>query len=746
MKTIRIAALLLTIGILRAQGDGLIIVPPENRPPPTGHFSFTPLEVKHHRVSVTIDDQLAKTSIDQVFHNPNPRRLEGTYLFPLPKGAHIDNFAMDVNGKRMAAELLNAEKARKLYEEIVRKAKDPALLEYVGRGAFKVRIFPIEPNADKAVSISYTEILKADNGMVRYIYPLNTEKFSAKPIKQVSVTLSLDTTRPIKSIYSPSHNIEVNRHNPTKATVGYEETDARPDTDFELIFSRHQRDIGIDLMTHHDNSERYFMAMISPGLVTDKQAVLPKDVCFVLDTSGSMMGDKLAQAKQALQFCLQNLNAQDRFQIVRFSTEAERVFDSLQPVTRKTVARASDFLKRLKPIGGTAIHEALQMAMQQKKAKQGDERPYHVVFLTDGIPTIGKTDEASIINSLTGAGQSTRVFSFGIGANVNTHLLDKIAERTRAVSQYVLPKEDLELKLSRFYKKIAEPILSNVAVNITEGDIKISKLYPRLLPDLFNGDQLIIFGTYSGTGAATLALRGAINGKEKAFTRTVTFSDQFKNRFIPAMWATRRVGWLLDEIRKNGENKELKDEITRLARQYGIVTPYTAYLILEDEAIRDVPVAQRNMRELSTDAEAKRQAADNYGSLQREASSVSSRSGMQALHNAIDLNRLKYSKNRKQMHAPRGLAKGKERKTDGYRTPRTYTQQVRTINGRTFFQNNGVWNDSTAQADPTLKQKKIVFNSKAYFELLRKNRTAAPWLSLGRRVDIVIDDTLYQVR
>lgn len=741
-----LVALIATASVTFA--DGLIIVRPEHPDSaPAGHFSFTPLEVTYHRVNVTIKDQLAVTSIEQAFYNPGDRRLEGTYVFPLPEGAHIDRFAMDVNGASMEAELLDAEKARALYEEIVRKAKDPALLEYVGRGAFKVRIFPIEPRSTKPVSIRYTQLLAADSGLVEYVYPLNTEKFSAKPLQDVSVKVEIEAGTPLKSIYCPSHHVEITRHDPHHAVVGFEERNARPDTDFKLLFSRHTDDIGIDLITHRSGrGEGYFMLMASPGTLSDRTAILPKDLCFVLDTSGSMMGKKLTQAKKALQFCLQNMNAEDRFEIVRFSTEAEPLFGGLSPVTPAKLSEAMDFVDALKPIGGTAIHDALTKALELRPRVAGQARPYHIVFLTDGLPTIGETREERLVEAVSGADQHTRVFSFGLGMDVNTHLLDRIANDTRAVSQYVLPDEDLELKLSSFYTKIAEPVMADVALSASGSGIRLGKLYPHRLPDLFNGDQLVIFGTYHGSGPATLELTGRVNGRAERRAQQVTFPEEAHAPFIPAMWATRRIGWLLDEIRLHGESRELKEEITELARAHGVVTPYTAFLIMEDEAIRDVPTARRNMRELEADGVVRGRAAGVYDSLQAEAGEERLRAGQPAVYNSVDVQQLKYSSNRKQMTVGRGLAKNRTAADAGYKVAQSYAQQVRTLNGRTFYQNGTIWNDGTAQARPGLKQQTIAFNSEAYFEFIRRNAGAAPWLSLGTEVDVVIDDTLYQVR
>ena len=268
------AFLLVRAGLARADGFIVVREPPTN--PVPGHFAFAPLNVTYHRVTVDINEHVATTTVDQEFHNPNNRQLEGTYLFPLPPGAHIDKFSMDVNGTMTQAELLDAAKARGIYEEIVRKYRDPALLEYTGRDAFKARIFPIEPNSRKRVIIKYTQVLKGDTGTVEYTYPLNTEKFSARPLENVSVKVNLACNAPIKSLYSPSHDVEIRREGEPKATIGYEERNVRPDTDFKLIFSRGTSPVGVDLLTYRNSpDDGYFLLLASPGIESSASAPGP---------------------------------------------------------------------------------------------------------------------------------------------------------------------------------------------------------------------------------------------------------------------------------------------------------------------------------------------------------------------------------------------------------------------------------------------------------------------------------------
>jgi len=750
-----------------SRADGLIIIdeahwqPGPRHPHPLPHppRPYTPLEVKYHHVTVKIDGQIATTSVDQEFYNPNNQRLEGTYLFPIPRGAQIDKFTMDIGGKMVEAELLPAAKARAIYEDIVRKLKDPALLEYADRDVFKVRIFPIEPRSNKRIKLSYTEVLKADAGLVNYNYPLNTEKFSAAPVKNVSIKVELTSDRPLKSIYSPSHTVEIKRHGSLRATVGFEDNNVKPDTDFALYFAPEKDELGVNLLTYKTGSDDgYFLLLASPGMDTKDKRIVPKDVVFVLDTSGSMTGKKLDQAKKALQFCVENLNDKDRFEIVRFSTEVEPLFDKLVAVNAQNRDQAEQFIKGLKPIGGTAIDDALKKALALKTEK---DRPFVIIFLTDGRPTIGETDENRILATVQRADAGrTRIFCFGIGTDVNTHLLDKITEETRAFSQYVLPEEDLEVKVSNFFAKIKEPVLADPTIKFT-GDVRVTKLYPSPLPDLFRGDQLLLVGRYSGKGDSAVVLEGSADGKKQKFTYEVSFPrNADDHEFIRRLWATRRVGYLLDEIRLRGENAELRDEVTDLARKYGIVTPYTAYLIVEDEARRNVPMAMQTLPALSTDSLARKDAAANWSDFKSE------RAGSKAVSGA------RYGYELKNAQAPAVTAASsladanRALGVDQYYTNGSFAplatiipaedqsklrlaqnaQQGQFVAGRNFYQNNrNEWVDENVQKAQNLKRQRIQFNSKEYFAFAAKERRALPWLALGQNVQFVLDETLYEI-
>ena len=784
-----IAALLALTGGVRA--DGFIVIhnpppfappfppphPPFPRPmPPPRPYIFAPLEVTFHKVDVDITGQKAVTRVEQEFFNPNAANLEGEYIFPIPKGAHLDKFTMRIGDKDMEAELLDAAKARAIYEDIVRRQKDPALLEYTGRAAFRVRIFPIEPHSRKKVNIAYTELLKVDSGLATYLYPLNTEKFSAQPLKTVTMRVTINEDAPIKALYSPSHPVDIKRDGDRKAVVGWEASNTRPDTDFQLLYSTAATEVGVNLLTHKKEGEDgWFLLLASPGAdVMKSKDVNPKDEVFVLDTSGSMAGKKLEQAKKALTFCVENLNDVDRFEIVRFSTESEPFFEKLAEATQANRDKANEFIKGLKPIGGTAISDALDRALKMKAP--GATRPFMVVFLTDGKPTIGETDEDRIVAQVARDQRAaTRIFCFGIGTDINTHLLDKITERTRASSQFVLPEEDIEVKVSNFFMKIKEPLLTNLKLEFPAG-VKVTKLYPNPLPDLFRGDQLVLAGRYSGDGDGDLVLDGTLNGQPKRMIQKVKFSTgESGNDFIAQLWALRRVGWLLDEVRLRGENKELRDEIVDLARRYAIVTPYTSYLIVEDEARRGVPVASRSLQMLDRNEEAQTFYRKSWGDLSGKKDGYDgalagrqNRSLKEAAAPGVALEKAKteafggvIAGNSAASDAS-AVGAGASGSTGGYigksatklrgtagevqTTLANIEQETRWVNGKAFTQNGANWSDTTIQSvKADTKRNRVKFASNEYFDLLTSKPESAQWLALGRNVQFTIGSELYEV-
>jgi len=724
-----VVLLFLTAGI--ACADGFIIIPPQ--PHPRGK-RFIPLSIKYHHVEVDIDNQVATTKVDQVFTNENDRELEGIYIFPIPEGASISEFAMYVDGERVTAEVLERKKARDIYEDIVRRMKDPALLEYMGRGAFKARVYPIPARGEKRIQLQYSEVLEYDSGLCKYVYPLNTEKFSAKPIQSVSVAVSVKSNKAIKSVYSPSHDVDIHRKNDHKATLGYEASNVRPDKDLVMYYTVSDKDFGLNLLAHREAGEDgFFIMLIAPKYEIAKEDVIEKDIIFVLDVSGSMKKDgKLEQAKDALKFCVSSLNKGDRFGIIIFSTDVEEFDSDLLPAASKNVEKAVRFIGDLKSRGGTNINDALQTAL---KKDTDPERPRMIVFLTDGLPTVGERNVDAILKNVKKAeADSVRLFTFGVGYDVNTHFLDKLSQSNRGTPQYVEPSEDIEVAVSSFYNKISEPVLSDLKLDA--GTAKLREMYPGSLPDLFRGSQLLVMGRYKGAGKTDVRLEGRIRDEKYALTNAADFPRRSSaNSFIPRLWAQRKIGYLLDEIRSHGKDNELKDEIIRLSKKYGIITPYTSFLVLPDEEAEGMPVAVRGR--------VRREAFDRLSSDFRK-----QETGAAAVKSSINLGDMKEAK---AAPAPQVYAMSKPESTAGgtgivggqIRSTRGQHTEIKYVDKKTFFLKKGFWTDS--EYEPEMKVVKIAYGSDEYFDLLSEQPELGKYLALGTKIILCHKDKCYKI-
>jgi len=733
-------------GFIMVPQGGKIFPPPRPRPLPPPLPTPFPLEVVYHHVNVEINGQVAVTDIDQEFYNPTGIRLEGYYIFPMPAQAIIKKFSMYVNGKEMEAELLDAKKAAKIYNDIVRRQKDPALLEYMGNGLFKARIFPIEPHSKKRIKISYRQLLGQDNKTIEYIYPLNTEKFSSKPLKDVSINVEINSNENIKTIYCPTHEAEIVKKGKKRALVTFEERNTKPDTDFKVYYSTDNEQLGFSLLSYKKerNRDGYFLLSLSPGYDTREADVSEKDITFVLDVSGSMAGKNLAQAKKSLLFCIENLNKNDRFEIIRFSTEAEALFQKLTTVNKKNLSDARDFIEGLKAIGGTNIDEALSLALKMEKR---NGRPYMIIFITDGKPTIGKTQEDALVKKIKEANISgTRIFTFGIGNDINTHLLDKITQLTRAYRTYISPEEDIEIKISNFYSNVQSPILTDIGLDFGRG-IRVTKAYPQDLPDLFKGSALTVLGCYRGNGDANITLTGKVKGQKKTFAFTAKDgfksagdAESEKNDFIPPLWAARRIGYLLDQIRLHGKSEELIDEITQLARTYGIITPYTSYLIVEDEQenVRRRVIRDRHQtlgQIAGNDRSFERKSREEYSVLR------TSKSGSGGVRASKEVQQMNDALNIAQTRP--GEARMNYRDSEG--NVRNIAAQIKNIQGRAVYNVGKFWVDSQVQQQKNQQAKRIQFASTEYFDLINKEPLSAQFLALGKNIRFVMNNTIYEI-
>jgi Ca-activated chloride channel family protein len=569
-----LAVLVATAGL--AHGHGLLI--PEEK-------SVPPLAMLSHKVSITIEDQVATTKVEQTFRNHTDRPLEATYVFPVPKGASANSFTMTVNGKDVKGEVVEANQARQIYQSIVRRTRDPGLLEYIGTDLLQMKVFPIPAHGDQKVTLSYTSISGKTGDLVEYVYPLKTDGKATATLESFGIEATIKSQHAVQNVYSPTHAITLRRRGDKEVSVTFERNQGLLDKDFQLFYQLGDKDVGLTALTHRPISTEpgYFMLMLTPKVEMKKEYHVPRDMVLVLDTSGSMRENgKIDQAKKALNYCLNSMEKGDRFALINFATTVNRYKDGLLDVSTEQVDQAKKWVNNLDATGGTAIYDALESALALRSKDEG--RTFTIIFFTDGQPTVGETNINKILKNTFGKNTTnTRIFTFGVGDDVNASFLDQLAEGTRAVSTYVRPQEDIEAKVSALYSTISHPVLANLKIAPTN-EVSFSEVYPAQLPDLFHGQQLIVFGRFTGKGPSAVKLTGTVGMETKEFAYDFNFPDKTNDdhRFVEEIWARRKVGYLLDQIRTNGEKPELKNEVIALAKKYGITTPYTSWLIVPD--------------------------------------------------------------------------------------------------------------------------------------------------------------------
>jgi Ca-activated chloride channel family protein len=420
--------------------------------------------------------------------------------------------------------------------------------------------------------------------LVEYIYPLKTDGKATATLEKFGITANVKSQHGVQNVYSPTHALAITRVNDKEVNVEFERNQGLLDKDFQMFYSTGEKDVGLTAMMHRPvaSENGYMMLLLTPRIEMSAKYEVPRDMVLVLDTSGSMRGVKMEQARKAMKYCLNNLGPKDRFALINFATTVNKYKDGLVENTPDQLEQARKWVDHLESTGGTAINDALAAAQELRTKDEG--RTFTIVFFTDGQPTVGETNVDKILKStLARNTANTRIFTFGVGDDVNATFLDRLADETRAVATYVRPAEDIEAKVSGLYAKISHPVLTNLKVAATNG-IQFSEMYPPQLPDLFHGGQVQVLARFTGKGASAIRLTGQIGMETKEFAYDLTFPEKTPDDkgFVEPIWARRKVGYLLDQIRANGESKELKDEVVALAKKYGITTPYTSWLIVPD--------------------------------------------------------------------------------------------------------------------------------------------------------------------
>ncbi len=746
------AVVLIVVGTLwapcgPARADGFVVVAPRpDLPDPIQ------LAVRYHHVDIDVRDQVASVHIDQVFRNLNDREVEGEYIFPIPEGAAVSDFVLWVAGQPVHAEALDAQRARRIYEEIVRRQKDPALLEYAGRELYRARIYPFPPHGERRVELEYDQLITREGGLYKLVYPLSTEKFSSRPLESATIMIDLEADRPIRNAYCPSHDVEIERVGRRRLRVSWEASGTTPDRDLVFFYSLAEEEFDMRLLPYRPDSgeDGYFMLLASLG-ADDRVPVQAKDIVFVLDRSGSMAGEKMTQAREALIYCLEQLKSEDRFNVISFGSGVDAFADDLVPAGRGEIKRAVKFVRAVHASGGTNISEALESALA---ASFSGGRPGFVIFLSDGLATRGERDPLRILEQVAdrtrGSGARrgwapwqdrggkrgaprVRIFPFGVGYDVDAPFLDQLADEHGGSPTYVRPTEDLANVVRAFYDQVADPVMTGIEIEFKGA--RLVDLQPRGLPDLFRGRQLVLFGRYAGDGRVTVTLTGQVGGRTESYDlETHLPRRENESDFIARLWATRRVGALLREIRLYGEEPELVAEVRELGLTFGLGTPYTSFLV--DESDRPHPqidtyAADRGHRHPASDPA----------------------SAHAPVHAPVHAHAPAHAPAPAQLAATGQASFEFSREIEALRAaksdPGRVSERARRVGARTFHKSGERWIE-TGCPDPVRDGirdvHRVLFGSQEYFALLAEHPELARIFALGERVLFQIAGAWYETR
>ena len=549
---------------LSAQGwvDPVRPVPPTNI---TGR-----IERLRSTVQVSVSGRVARVTVEEWFRNNGPVMDEGMYHFPLPGEAVFSSYSLWQGDQELRGEAMDATQARSIYEAIVRQKKDPALIELAGQGLIRARVFPIGPGETRKITLKYTQLLDRAGDAWRFRYLGDRNRQSAPR----SFRMEVDSAGRFGDPYSPTHQVQVSRRD---SRVEITLADGSAGGDLELLLPLARGLVGLSLVPHHPVGEDgYFMLLLAPG--SADAGALRRDLVAVIDVSGSMSGEKIQQARSALIQLLASLREGDRFRLVAFSGGVRRYSQEWTAVTPQGRRDAEAWIRSLEAEGGTNIAGALSEAFAEPPAEQALGV---VVFLTDGQASTGETDPERIAERAEQGRGRFRVFSFGIGDDVNTYLLDRLTERARGTTEYVRPGENIERAVGSLAAKVASPVLTDVT--IAGAGVELYDVQPGNLPDLFAGDEMVVFGRYRGARSTeqSVTVRGRRNGRQEEFTTSFADRDNDGARYIEQLWASRKAGVLSREIRLRGQTRETMDALKQLALRYGILTEYTSYLVQE---------------------------------------------------------------------------------------------------------------------------------------------------------------------
>jgi Ca-activated chloride channel family protein len=540
-------------------------------------------------VRVEMVNRVLRYEVTETFINTGRGLGEADYLFPLPAGSAFEDLKLSINGELVSGETMNARDARQIYEDIVRRHRDPALVEWMGAGLLRARIFPINPGEEKRVVVRFQSIAQREGSALRVDYVRGTEpasqnngvvplvrerpnEFNDEPEVANSFSLTYDDSREYGTPYSPTHRLSVRDRGSRKQVIA--SGDAREVT--ILLPLRSVSTASVSVLTHRPDSDPGF-ALITITPPASSGRATPRDVTFVLDVSGSMRGEKLQQAKAAGHALLSSLSRNDRFRLIDFATDVNSFRDGFVAATPENIRAARRYLDALRAEGSTNISGALEEALD---ARSDGERLPLIVFLTDGEPTVGVRNPDEIAAIAARRRGDARVFTVGVSADVNSTLIERLAVEGRGTAHFVRAGENVERPVSLLASRLTNPVLTNVRVTVD--GVRLMQVLPAGSLDIFAGQDLVLLARYEGDGNAMVRIEGRSSEGRVSWTSRSEFSRRARqNAFVPRLWAAQRIGWLAAEKRRNGGNREMDEEIKSLGERYGIPTEFSSYLVVE---------------------------------------------------------------------------------------------------------------------------------------------------------------------
>ncbi|GEM_PF-4766208 len=551
-----------------SSADGVIL--PVRSIPELGWRVF---KMNYHHVKLEVKGAIARVEIEEEFENTSNREVEAVYYFPLPRESVVSKFAIEVDGKRKNAHIEDQKTALDEYLKIVRRLKDPALLSYIGDGILKVQLFPVPPHAKRKIFITYIQAVKFDDYGVTKVFSVRYPFLLDKYVREFK-NLVIEAKLP------PAYRVEVDGIDVRKEKlkdgwfISVEKTKVKPQKD--IVFKWYASSIKTALVlasTGYWHGRGHAYLRIMPNFEFDP---MPRDVVVVLDVSGSMSGDKLGAAVDSIKQLLRQIGRKDRVFIIPFASGVMPIGDGLIKVDKTAKKKLAQELDNLFAAGGTNIYDALYRGLIELAKSKDKGRLKLLIFVTDGIPTVGEVDPKRIVRMVESLNADVTGFIVGIGEDVNSVLLNRIADTLSGKVLYVKSdEEEVREGLLRVFESVSRP-----AIKVNSADFGLIHVYPPRLRVIFAKDPFVVAGIYQKPGTYEVMIRGKVLDKDVVWKFKLHYSSE-ENQEAAKMWAETACAWLLDQIRFEGEKKELVDDLKRLAEEYEIVTPYTSFLVKE---------------------------------------------------------------------------------------------------------------------------------------------------------------------